>query len=318
MTNEAMIAIGVVLAIGMITGLLASKRLKASYRNELLDTGLRAIDLFLPIPAGGDILLTGDTESGTVVLANELAFRFQQSGRHHVVYYVDDALPDADTRYAELKELLPNLSEMRLILMISETELQEQLATAGRRDVVVFVATESERFMQTFRDIVRQIRETVPVTSTLTLLYVSEHTSTSPFDTTIFSSRLIAKEGIYPAIDLRVSTSSAWDRLSITSRRRDTANAAADAVRSVTKSLYAGSVQDPDWVFYRDTMQRPALQALCFLSQPYFTAEVYTGKKAAWISVDQAVRSYADILSGSRRATPANRFLYQNELPPSE
>ncbi len=68
---------------------------------EVVATGIKAIDLFSPIPAGGMIGIVGDMQSGKVVLVEELIQRLEGSP-HHVTVLVFVQVP---TEAAVLQKL---------------------------------------------------------------------------------------------------------------------------------------------------------------------------------------------------------------------
>ncbi|MDQ3656605.1 MAG: sigma-70 family RNA polymerase sigma factor [Chloroflexota bacterium] len=53
----------------------------ADPRNDLLETGIKAIDVFCPLPAGGVIGLVGDMQTGKMVLVEELIHRLDNLSR---------------------------------------------------------------------------------------------------------------------------------------------------------------------------------------------------------------------------------------------
>lgn len=45
----------------------------------IVETGLKAVDLFVPIPLGGDVLLSGEPHAGVRVLGTKLTLRLANS-----------------------------------------------------------------------------------------------------------------------------------------------------------------------------------------------------------------------------------------------
>lgn len=50
------------------------------------------------------------------------------------------------------------------------------------------------------------------------------------------------------------------------------------------------------------------------MSQAFFTAEIYTGKKAAFVPIADTINDFATVLSGKKKAITTNRFLYIDSL----
>lgn len=292
-----------------------------SWRNrtpagKLLQTGLRVLDVFVPLPKGKDILLTGDPGSGTVTLANELAWRFhhETAAKHKVVYFLDLRLSDIEERQLEIAESLPMLPRPIACSSVAEIKLLNELEQTPGKSLVVFAATEESSFLTTLRDTVRRVREQPGQRKQITLIALSETANSSGFDAVVTSVRRLAQEGVYPAIDLAASTSTIEYANQSPAQSAHSATSS-QAMQVVVQGLYSGAVQDGDWDFNRDEAQRPALQSLCFISQPYFTAEPFTGKKATRVTMREATNGFATITAGTLRHLPASRFLYQNSLP---
>lgn len=278
------------------------------------ETGLRAIDLFVPLPLGGDILVTGPEGSGWIVLGHELAYRFitHPNQRYRVVYFIDEGLADLKTRTDELDELLPMLTSRPVVSAVTERDLQEQV---DERHTVVFVASENERFLQTYHDSVRHLRRNSALVGGITSFSLSESVKSRSFDASVVCSKSIAKQGLFPAIDLSASASSRLNSSQVTERHREIVQLATTAIAEVTDAMHEGALRDMAWHFNQSTDLRPALQALCFLSQPYFTAEVYTGKKATRIPLHESIENFESILSGKFKEVSTSEFWYSNELP---
>ncbi len=79
----------------------------------VIPTGLRGIDLFVPLPVGGDILLTGDPRAGARVLGNELVYRMANLPEQPTVplVFFDPNLPQFDAARQELIEGVPKLGQ---------------------------------------------------------------------------------------------------------------------------------------------------------------------------------------------------------------
>lgn len=285
----------------------------------VLETGLKAIDLFTPIRIGGDVLISGDKGSGCKLLGTEIAFRLLQHPRRkfRVVYYLDEKLADIDAQVAELKESLPTLNDRYIVSVVTASDIQGHLNPDIADDgVAVFAVSTNERFVHFFHQAVLAARESTDKSGILTCFAVTEAFVPTDFDVRIISSQVIAKEGIYPALDLHASSSSVSSHTSISSQQRRVAKSAGDAVKDVETSLYPGALGNPDWVFNRDEGKRVAVQALRFMSQPYFVAEPYTGQKAAFVTSKDLVKSFQAILSGKFIHAAPQTLQYVNVLSP--
>lgn len=144
---------------------------------------------------------------------------------------------------------------------------------------------------------------------------VATDISATQFDVEVISSLLIAGEGIYPAIDLNRSKSTALSQSIISDKHRKVAHTASAAICNATESLYLGALADPKWAYNQDADKRTSVQALRFLSQGLFVAEPFTGKKASFVSTDNLISQFDAILAGRHQATSPTAFFYTDELP---
>jgi hypothetical protein len=196
----------------------------------------------------------------------------------------------------------------------SETALQKEFNRINGRNVVLIAVTENMGFLQSVRDAVRQLRETSGHSTQFTLIVVSEKATQADFDAVVTSSKLIAGQGLYPAIEFSASLSKLQNPW-LSARQQKTVESAKSVICEVTCSLYLGAYKDDDWVYHRDAEKRSALQALCYVTQPYFTAEQFTGQQAIRIPPERAAADFLAILSGDFGSLSAGVFKYRNSLP---
>jgi len=314
---EFAVVVGVIAVFGLLFAILRLVFIRKRHHESFIRTGLKAVDLFAPLPRGGDILITGGEGTGSTILGYEVARRLLQHPHENfaVTFFLDAGLPDLETRTAEMDDVLPTLTNRLTVTNIGEDDVARHLPESKSAYSVIFVASDDQRFLQMFRDTIRRVREDLPSARRLTTVTVTGCDLTSDFDARIQCSRMIAKQGIYPAIDPEASHWAVYNDPSSLSRQEQVANTAANAVSELMQTIYEGAAQDDAWEYNQDATKRPALQALCFMSQPFFTAEIYTGKKGTYVPIAETVRDFAVILAGQKESIAANRFMYAESLP---
>jgi F-type H+-transporting ATPase subunit beta len=149
----------------------------------------------------------------------------------------------------------------------------------------------------------------------LTSCVVTEAEHSLNYDARIISSRIIAQEGVYPALDVRLTSPSKNAAQAMTANQRQVCHTLIDSLKRLLEDLSPGALRDPNWKFNSDPSLRPTVQALRFLSQPYFTAEIYTGLKSAFVPTKQTTQSFKWILDGKFREASPSLFVFKNELP---
>src|SRR5271170_2979802 len=139
----------------------------------------------------------------------------------------------------------------------------------------------------------------------------SPATTFAHLDATVVLSRQIASLGIYPAVDPLDSTSRQLDPLVVGEEHYDTARGV-QAILQRYKELQdiiamlgmdELSEEDKLMVYRARKIQR-------FLSQPFFTAEVFTGKAGRYVKLADTIRGFREIADGKCDEIPESAFFY--------
>lgn len=283
--------------------------------HKIFYTGLKAVDFFAPIPLGGDILIAGELKSAPRVLGTEMALRLanRPGQAMHVAVFLDSAVEDAAAYEKDFKESVSGSVELITVPQVSAEDIRKRLS--GFRSEMgnaVFGVSKNESFISGFRKAVAAARGSSAETQLLTSFVVTEGLFPEGFDDRIQLIRALAVEGIYPPLDVRNSSSSV---LAAAPSQRAAAESAKTVIADVLKDLQPGSFKDPAWSYNQDRSKHPAIQALRFISQPYFCAEPYTGLKSAYVPIEETIDSFRRILSGAYAETPIQSFYMKNSLP---
>ncbi len=134
-------------------------------------------------------------------------------------------------------------------------------------------------------------------------------TAFTHLDATTNLSRTIAEIGIYPAVDPLESTSRMLSPTVVGERHYQTARRVQEVLQ-VYKSLQdiiaimgMEELSEDD----RRTVER-ARKIQRFLSQPFSVAEHFTGMKGVYVSLDDTLRSFTEILDGKHDGVPESAF----------
>ena len=128
-------------------------------------------------------------------------------------------------------------------------------------------------------------------------------------DSTIILERQIAELGIYPAVDPLKSTSTMLAPDTVGEEHYRVARDVQQTLqryqdlRDIIAILGMEELSDED----KMTVHR-ARRIMFFLSQPFFVAETFTGLKGKFVSVDDTVRSFREILEGKHDDLPEQAF----------
>jgi F-type H+-transporting ATPase subunit beta len=134
-------------------------------------------------------------------------------------------------------------------------------------------------------------------------------TTFTHLDSSIVLSRQIAELGIYPAVDPLDSTSRILDPKLLgeehyqTARRVQAVLQRYKDLRDIISILGMEELSEEDKL----TVER-ARKIQKFLSQPFFVAEVFTGKGGRYVPVKETIRGFAEIVDGKYDEIPDQCF----------
>jgi F-type H+/Na+-transporting ATPase subunit beta len=154
-------------------------------------------------------------------------------------------------------------------------------------------------------------------------VYVPADDYTDPAPATIFAhldstlalERSIAAKGIFPAIDPLASTSRILEPRIVGQEHYDVARGVQMALQryrelqDIIAILGIEELSDEDKL----TVAR-ARKIERFLSQPFFVAERFTGTPGQYVSMQDTVRGFREILDGKLDDVPEGAFLYQGTI----
>ena len=82
-----------------------------------------------------------------------------------------------------------------------------------------------------------------------------------------------------------------------------------DKLRRIVAIVGEGELSAADRLMYTRTRK-----ILNYLTQPFFSTEVHTGRKGVYIERETAINDIADIMSGSVDQVPAEKLMYIGAL----
>lgn len=140
-------------------------------------------------------------------------------------------------------------------------------------------------------------------------------TTFAHLDSTVVLSRAISELGIYPAVDPLDSTSTVLDPKIVGEEHYRVARGVQltlqryKDLQDIIAILGVDELSDDDKV-----MVARARKIQKFLSQPFFVAEVFTGTPGIYVSLDDTVRSFGEIIDGKHDHRSENDFAYVGSI----
>ncbi|MGI8438862.1 MAG: F0F1 ATP synthase subunit beta, partial [Thermoleophilaceae bacterium] len=154
-------------------------------------------------------------------------------------------------------------------------------------------------------------------------VYVPADDLTDPAPASVFAhlnatttlSRSISEQGIYPAVDPLDSTSTILKPDILGEEHYKTATDVQEVLQrykelqDIIAILGIDELSDED----KQTVQR-ARRVQRFLSQPFFVAEDFTGTPGQYVSIDETVRGFKEIIEGKHDEVPERAFLLKGTI----
>ncbi len=320
---------------------------------ELLETGIKVIDLVCPFAKGGKVGLFGGAGVGKTVNMLELIrnIAIEHSG-YSVFAGVGERTREGNDFYLEMKEskVLDKVSLVygqmneppgnRLRVALTGLTVAESFRDEGK-DVLLFIDNifrytlagvevsallgripSAVGYQPTLAEEMGTLQERITSTkkgsiTSVQAVYVPADDLTDPspattfahLDATVVLSRQIAELGIYPAIDPLDSTSRQLDPLVIGQEHYDVALAVQRTLQRYKELKDIIAILGMDELSEEDklTVTR-ARKVQRFLSQPFFVAEVFTGKPGRYVPIKETIRGFKGIVEGEYDHLPEQAF----------
>jgi F-type H+-transporting ATPase subunit beta len=337
-----------------------------SVKVELLQTGLKVVDLMIPFNKGGKIGLFGGAGLGKTVLIQELIRNIAVEASGVSVFAgVGERTREGNDLWLEMKEakfkdvdgtekavidktamVFGQMNEppgARLRVALSALTMAEYFRDEMGSDVLIFVDN-IFRFVQAGSEVsallgrmpsavgyqptlateMGFLQERITSTTkgsvtSVQAVYVPADDPTDPAPATTFAhldayvylDRGLASKGLYPAVDVLQSSSKNLDPRIVGQEHYDVA-------RRVQQTLQRyKELQDIIAILGIDELSDDDKQLVArarkierFLSQPNFVAEQFTGNPGRYVSIDETVRSFREIVDGNLDDVPEQAFLY--------
>jgi F-type H+-transporting ATPase subunit beta len=337
-----------------------------STKVEILQTGLKVVDLLIPFNKGGKIGLFGGAGLGKTVLIQELIRNIAVEASGVSVFAgVGERTREGndlwlEMKEAEFKDAQGNIAHVidktamvfgqmneppgaRLRVALTALTMAEYFRDEVGSDVLIFVDN-IFRFVQAGSEVsallgrmpsavgyqptlateMGFLQERITSTNkgsvtSVQAVYVPADDPTDPAPATTFAhldayvylDRGIASKGLYPAVDSLASTSKNLDPRVVGQKHYDVARRVQQTMQrykelqDIIAILGIDELSDDD----KQLVNR-ARKIERFLSQPNFVAEQFTGNPGRYVTIEDTVDSFKEIVDGNLDDIPEQAFLY--------
>ena len=313
-----------------------------SNSTELLETGIKVIDLVCPFAKGGKVGLFGGAGVGKTVNMMELIrnIAIEHSG-YSVFAGVGERTREGNDFYHEMMESNV-LDKVSLVYGQMNEPPGNRLRVALTGLTVLFFVDNIYRYTLAGTEVsallgrmpsavgyqptlaeemgVLQERITSTKTGSITsvqAVYVPADDLTDPspattfahLDATVVLSRQIAALGIYPAVDPLDSTSRQLDPLVVGKEHYETARGVQTVLQRYKELKDIIAILGMDELSEEDKLTVARARKIeRFLSQPFFVAEVFTGSPGKYVPLKETIRGFQGILKGEYDDLPEQAF----------
>ena len=327
---------------------------------EMLETGIKVIDLLCPYSKGGKIGLFGGAGVGKTVLIQELIHNIaKEHGGMSVVTGVGERTREGNDMYHEMKDsgvldktvlVYGQMNESpgaRMRVGLTGLTMAEYFRDHDHQDVLLFIDN-IFRFTQAGSEVsallgrmpsavgyqptlateMGQLQERITSTkdgsiTSVQAIYVPADDLTDPAPATAFThldaktvlDRDIAALGIYPAVDPLESSSRILDPLVVGEEHYAVARGVQTILQRYKELQDIIAILGMDELSEEDKIiVNRARRVRNFLSQPFHVAEVFSGIKGCYVSREDTVRSFKELLDGKYDELPEQAFMFASTI----
>lgn len=327
---------------------------------EMLETGIKVIDLLCPYSKGGKIGLFGGAGVGKTVLIQELIHNIaKEHGGMSVVTGVGERTREGNDMYHEMKDsgvldktvlVYGQMNESpgaRMRVGLTGLTMAEYFRDHDHQDVLLFIDN-IFRFTQAGSEVsallgrmpsavgyqptlateMGQLQERITSTkdgsiTSVQAIYVPADDLTDPAPATAFThldaktvlDRDIAALGIYPAVDPLESSSRILDPLVVGEEHYEVARGVQTILQRYKELQDIIAILGMDELSEEDKIiVNRARRVRNFLSQPFHVAEVFSGIKGCYVSREDTVRSFKELLDGKYDDLPEQAFMFASTI----
>ena len=315
---------------------------------EILETGIKVVDLICPYAKGGKIGLFGGAGVGKTVLIQELIHNVaMEHGGYSIFTGVGERTREGNDLYNEMKEsgvlsktalVYGQMNEppgARMRVGLSGLTMAEYFRDVENKDVLLFIDN-IFRFTQAGSEVsallgrmpsavgyqptlateMGALQERITSTkkgsiTSVQAVYVPAATTFAHLDATTVLSRAISSQGIYPAVDPLESTSRILTPDVVGQEHYQVARAVQQVLQRYNELQDIIAIMGMDELSEEDklTVAR-ARKIQRFLSQPFSVAEQFTGFEGKYVPLKETIRGFKEILEGKHDDLPESAFLF--------
>ena len=321
---------------------------------EMLETGIKVIDLISPFTRGGKVGAYGGAGVGKTVIIQELIRNIANVHKGYSVFAgVGERSREGNDLWHEMQEsgvisstvlVFGQMNEppgVRLRIALTGLTMAEYFRDREGQDVLMFIDNiyryilagmevsallgrmpSAVGYQPTLGTEMGELEERITTTkrgsiTSFQAIYVPADDYTDPgivttfghLDAVISLDRSLTEQGLYPAVDPLTSNSRILDPNMVGQEHYQVARGVQQVLQrykdlqDIIAILGMEELSEED----RLTVAR-ARKIQRFLTQPFFVADVFTGREGRYVSIRDTVSGFAEILEGKHDDLPEQAF----------
>jgi F-type H+-transporting ATPase subunit beta len=293
--------------------------------DQMLETGIKVIDLYAPLARGGTHTMTAVPGVGLIVASSELIQRVAtRRGGCAAIACLDDQAYSMKDMFADLRGGGVDAHTAVLVgqpgdspaakgrLGLMGLTLAESFCDQGR-ETLLFL---SEELIT--ESAIERLRARRRGSAGALTLFVWRIKTPETFDTSwrlaldvdggLVFSRALAKQSVWPAIDALASASRLLDERFAGAEHVRVARAAQELLRRYGDAEIGGAAGDDP------RLRGRARRVLLFQGQPFFVAETFTGLPGEDIPLAETVRGFGELVDGRHDDVHEEAFRFVGAL----
>lgn len=279
---------------------------------EMIETGIKVLDLFAPLVRGGSVGLVARQGMGQMVVLAEVMRRLRQRGFGTVVWLPGNGEPHMQEAVAEAEAVGQSLKEVQR--HITAVRGGREVLVAADRTVVL--SGDLETLQERFRE---------PGAHPVSFVLVDalgespdEEVPYGPLETLWRFDMDLAARGMFPAVDPVSSASTLLEGEYLDSTHLTVQQRARKLLRRYRELHALVRIRGLERLPGAETQTyRRGERLEAFLTQPFYTAESFTNMPGQWVSVQDAIEGARRIIDGAADDLEVSALKYLGPLPPS-
>ncbi|MFF2090490.1 hypothetical protein [Paenibacillus sp. NPDC058174] len=276
---------------------------------RMIETGIKALDLFAPVVRGGTVGFVARPNMGQLVLLAELMLRMKKRGFATIFWAPHSNTPGIDHVRAQSEFICSTQEEIHQKIV----ELREE------KDILIGV-DRSKVLSGELLSLRENLKEVGARPITIALVDTKgevpdEEGAYGPLDALWkFDADLISRS-IYPAIDPLASISTVLEgpyldavHLAAQQRARKLLRRYRE-LRSLVVTQGFDKISDPDLQLYKKGERLEA-----YLAQPFYVSEPYTNVSGEWLTLYETLEDVKRILDGEMDSTDPSELFFKGRL----